>query len=258
MSTVTILSTPISKLNTDQIIDELMNVLGKAEKKQICVTPVNNVIWAHKDYLLRDVYQRSHMCIADGVPLVWASKLMGAKIQQRTAGLDLVNSLCERVRGTEFSIYFLGGAPGIAQKAAENLQLKFPGLAVAGWFSPRYTKQYNDAELTDIVSMINQSNAKILFVAMTAPKQDFFIAEVLPKLNVNLAVGIGAALDYAAGTFSRPPVRIQNSGFEWFYRLLKEPNRLYRRYLLEAPIFIPLVLKQVYKERIINRLNKNE
>lgn len=244
---VNILGVGVSRLDLDETMKRMCRAIEDKEKIQIAITPVNSILWARESPALMNIYNNVALSTADGVPLIWASKFLGKPIRGRVTGLDLLPSFSRVSEVAGYSFFFLGAGEGVALQLTETLKKSYPNLKVVGMYSPPFSERFSDDENKKIVSMINSSGADVLWVSLTAPKQDYWIAEHLEKLNTAVAVGVGAAFDVVSGKINRAPKWMQKSGFEWFYRLLQEPRRLFGRYLLEAPKFIPLVLLQKIK-----------
>ncbi|HQR94649.1 MAG TPA: WecB/TagA/CpsF family glycosyltransferase [Sediminibacterium sp.] len=257
---ITTFENPIPKINiggigiSDITLEETMDLfdawIEQKQKKRICVTPVNCVVWANKNESLQQLYNTADLTLCDGVPLIWASKFLGQeKLRGRVTGLDLLPQYIERCYQRNFSMFFLGAAEGVAQRFKEQLEEKYPGIQVVGVYSPPYANEFSGEENQKMIDIINAANPDILWVSLTAPKQDYWIQQNYPQLNSSINIGIGAALDVAVGKFNRAPIWMQKSGLEWFYRFIKEPKRLFRRYFIEAPTFIPIIIKQKILEK---------
>lgn len=253
MSKITILNVNIDKKNLLESIDSFSEIINKRDKARVCVTPVNCVLWARKNVELNELYNSADICTADGVPLIWASKLLGNPIRGRVTGLDLLPEFSKTAAENNFTFFFLGAAEGVAERLKEKLKKENPGLNVVGTYSPPYAKTFSDEENQKMITMINKVKPNVLWVSLTAPKQDYWIHEHFDRLDVNIAIGVGAAFDVVVGDIQRSPEWMQKYGLEWFYRLIKEPKRLYRRYLIEAPQFIPLVLIQAFRKRVLGK-----
>lgn len=249
---VDILGTHVSRYDLSETIRLMSEAIEKQKKIRIAVTPVNCILWARKNDRLRQIYNSAEIVTADGVPVVWASRMLKEPIRGRVTGLDLLPEFAAEAASKNFSFFFLGAAQGVADNLAAVLKEKFPELQVAGTYSPPFAVRFSKDENERIIEMINHSGADVLWVSLTAPKQDYWIADHFDKLNVTVAIGVGAAFDVVAGNIKRSPKWMQKWGLEWFYRLMQEPRRLARRYLLEAPIFIPLILKEALKKRSEN------
>lgn len=241
---VSILGTPVSRLDLQETIEVMSDAVENGDKLRICVTPVNCILWAREDEALREIYSSADIVTADGVPVVWASSLLGSRIRGRVTGLDLLPAYASVAAMNGHSFFFLGAAEGVGDELAEKLRSDNPGLDVRGVYSPPFRDTFSEKENAEMVERVNESGADILWVSLTAPKQDFWIAEHLDKLNVKVAIGVGAAFDVVAGRIPRSPQWMQKAGLEWLYRLSREPGRLAGRYLVEAPKFIPLVIRQ--------------
>jgi N-acetylglucosaminyldiphosphoundecaprenol N-acetyl-beta-D-mannosaminyltransferase len=184
------------------------------------------------------------MNLADGVPLIWASKLLGVPIRGRVTGLDLLPAFAERAAQKNYSFFFMGAKEGVADALAESLQKKYPELRIAGTYSPPFAETFSEEENRKMIKMINQARPDVLWVSLTAPKQDYWISEHLKQLHVYVALGVGGAFEVNANLIRRAPIWMQKSGLEWLFRFLQEPRRLFWRYFVEAPVFIPLIIKQ--------------
>jgi N-acetylglucosaminyldiphosphoundecaprenol N-acetyl-beta-D-mannosaminyltransferase len=218
--------------------------IERNEKRRLCVIPTNNILWARKDKRLRNLYNTADLKLADGVPVVWASKLLGEKIPGRVTGLDVLPMFAEIAAAKQFSFFFLGAKEGVAEKLSDELKRKFPALKIAGTYSPPFAERFSTDENEKMIAKINAVQPDVLWVSLTAPKQDYWIYEHFEKLNIKMAIGVGGAFEVTAGLIPRAPRWMQQLGFEWLFRLLREPRRMFYRYVIEAPRFIPLILIQ--------------
>lgn len=216
--------------------------------RHYAVTPnVDHVVRLQKDPEFREVYQRASLVLADGMPVIWAAKLLGKGLKERVSGSDLVPEACRLAAEEGRSIFFLGGNPGVAEKAAENLQRSYPGFKIAGCYGPPFGFDKDPGQNEETVRRVNEANPDILFIGLGAPKQEKWIAKHADRLQFRLALCIGCGLDYPAGTARRAPVWMQNAGLEWLWRIGLEPKRLARRYLVEDMAFIGIFLKEAWK-----------
>lgn len=251
---ITILSVNISKKNITETMQLFCEWIEGHHKKRVCVTPVNCVLWARENKKLRTLYNSSDLNLADGVPLLWASKLLGNKIRGRVTGLDLLPSFTKIAAQKNFTFFFLGAKEGVAESLAKKLKHNHPALNVVGYYSPPFAEKFTDEENKKMVDLINAAKPNVLWVSLTAPKQDYWIHEHLNQLNVNIAIGVGGAFEVTAGLIKRAPTWMQKNGLEWLFRFLQEPKRLFKRYFIEAPVFIPLIFLQ----RMGRLKNKND
>jgi len=241
---VNILSVNVSKKNLKETTDLMCHWIDTRQKKRMCVTPVNCVLWAYRDEKLRKIYNTSDLNLADGVPLIWASKLFGNSIRGRVTGLDLLPEFARIADKKKYSFFLLGAKEGVGQALADKFKRSYPSLHIAGVYSPPFAERFSEEENKKMIEMINTVKPNVLWVSLTAPKQDHWIFEHLDKLDVNIAIGVGGAFEVSAGLIKRAPRWMQKAGLEWFYRFSQEPARLFKRYFVEAPVFIPLIIFQ--------------
>lgn len=239
---------PISKLDLAETLQMFCAFIDNKEKRRICVTPVNNIVWANRDKELMTLYSTSDMNLADGVPVVWASRFLKDPVGGRVTGLDILPAFSELSSQKGYVSYYMGAKEGVAKLLAENLTKRYPNLKIAGYYSPPFAKKFTDSENEKIISLINATKPDILWVSLTSPKQDFWIYEHFHRLNVRIAIGVGAAFEVCSGMIDRSPVWMQRNGLEWFYRFIKEPKRLFKRYFIEAPMFFILIFRQKFSE----------
>ena len=164
---------------------------------------------------------------------MWIAKWYGTPIKEKISGADLVPKLCEVAARRNYRVFFLGAAEGVAIKAANILQEKYPSLIIAGTYSPPFGFENDEVELAKINTMLRKSKADLLFVGMGVPKQDKFIYENMHKYNIPISLSIGAAIDFIAGVQKRAPRWMSNNGLEWLYRLLQNPRRMFGRYIID-------------------------
>jgi N-acetylglucosaminyldiphosphoundecaprenol N-acetyl-beta-D-mannosaminyltransferase len=242
--TVNILSINVSTLNLSDTLSLFIEWIRTGQKHRVCVTPVNNVLWGYKQDHLRAIYNSSAMNVPDGVPLIWASRLLNKPIRGRVTGLDILPEFSKIGNKEKYRFFFLGAKNGVAEELSRQLTARYPDLRVVGYYSPPFAERFSDEENSKMISMINAAKPHVLWVSLTSPKQDFWIHEHFGKLNINIGIGVGGAFEVTAGLIKRAPRWMQRSGLEWFYRFLQEPGRLFRRYFIEAPQFIPLIILQ--------------
>jgi N-acetylglucosaminyldiphosphoundecaprenol N-acetyl-beta-D-mannosaminyltransferase len=189
---------------------------------------------------LRMVNERAAFLVADGYPLVWASRIQGKPLPERVAGSDLIFDLCNLAAREGHRVYFHGGAPGVADSAAERLARQFPGLVVAGTECPPF-RALSAAEHEAMLARIRNTRPEILFVASSMPKGELWLAENFESLGVPVVVNVGASLDFAAGRVQRAPRWVQRLGMEWAFRMSLEPRRLAPRYARNGAFLIRMV-----------------
>ena len=229
---------------TQIILDWRTNAAVTNATTQVCITPTNSILAAHKQLKVQAIYNAAEWVICDGVPVKWAAGFLGTPIVERITGLDLLPDLIELAHKKNFSVFLLGASPGVAEQLKLKINAEFPNCKVHGIYVPPFMTVFSEAENKKMLDAVNQSKADILLVSLTAPKQDIWIAEHKQLLQVPLSIGIGGAFEVMAGLVPRAPQWMHGAGLEWLYRLIQEPKRMYRRYLIEAPLFIPLIIRQ--------------
>lgn len=237
---------PISKYDLTETLELFCHFIDNKEKRRICVTPVNNIVWANQDRELMTLYNTSDMNLADGVPVVWASRFLNDPVHGRVTGLDVLPEFSKISALRGYSSFYMGATEGIAQLLSEKFTKRYPGLKIAGVYSPPFATKFSDVENEKIIAMINKVSPDILWVSLTAPKQDFWIAKHFHRLDVRIAIGVGGAFEVCSGMINRAPEWMQRNGLEWFYRFSREPRRLFQRYFIEAPVFFFLILQQKF------------
>ncbi len=187
---------------------------------------------ARRDPNFANILRRAALCVPDGVGLLWAARRAGQPLPQRVTGSDGVPIIAARAAEQGWRLFLLGAAPGIAERAADILRARHPGIQIVGTHSGSPAPEEEDA----IVARVNASGADILFVAYGAPAQDKWIARNLPRLRVAMAMGVGGAFDFIAGVVPRAPHWMQRLGLEWLFRLVRQPWRARR--MLRLPRFV--------------------
>lgn len=227
-----ILGTPIDDINMSEALDRIEDFIttGRVTGKghQIATINADFVVKSLHDAELRRILQEADMATADGMPLVWSARLLGVPIEGRVTGADMVPALAGRAAQKGYSLYFLGAAPGVAQKAAEILQQQYPSLKIAGIAAP--SPEEVQAEDSTIIAECKAVNPDILLVAFGNPKQEKWIYRHAHELGIPVMIGVGGTFDFIAGVTKRAPYWMQQCGLEWVYRLLQQPGRLWKRY----------------------------
>ncbi len=237
--------TGISQVSLEETMQLFDQWIERKEKRRVCVTPVNCVVWAHKNPVLQELYNSADLTLCDGVPLIWASKFLGKEtLQHRVTGLDLLPAYIERCYQKGYRQFFMGAREGVGELLRKQSEEQYPGIQICGVYSPPYAEKFSVEENEKMIELINRAQPDILWVSLTAPKQDFWIQEHLHRLDVRVAIGVGGAFEVAAGLIDRAPAFMQKNGLEWLYRFYKEPRRLFKRYIFEAPAFIPIIIRQ--------------
>ena len=236
----------------EAVVDRAANGLNPA----FVVTPN-----AHHTVMLKDssefknIYDRAWMVVADGVPIVWASKFLHNPLPGRVNGTDLFEEICARAAERGLSVFLFGGRPGAADGAAAVLQERNPDLTIAGTYCPPFGFEQDPVESERAIEAIRAAQPDILFVGLGAPKQEKWMAENGGRTGVPVSLGIGVSFEFVAGLVQRAPEWMQDRGLEWFHRLMMEPRRLFKRYAVTNPVFVTMVLGQLVSQaRLSNSL----
>jgi N-acetylglucosaminyldiphosphoundecaprenol N-acetyl-beta-D-mannosaminyltransferase len=235
-----ILGVGVSAINMDMALSTIDGWIGERQRNYVCVTSVHGVIESQSDHELRRIQNQAGLVTPDGMPLVWVSRLRTSRTVDRVYGPDLMTEVCTVSAAKGYRHFFYGGATGVPERLTEQLRRKFPGIQIVGAYSPPF-RPLTPEEDEAIVQQINASQADIVWVGLSTPKQEYWMASHLGRLEVPVMVGVGAAFDFLAGVKSQAPHWIQRSGLEWLYRLLTEPRRLWRRYLTIVPLFVVFI-----------------
>jgi N-acetylglucosaminyldiphosphoundecaprenol N-acetyl-beta-D-mannosaminyltransferase len=242
ISKVNIGHIPFSIISFGQAINTLSKWGNQKEKcKQVVLAYVHSVVVAEKNPDFLKVCMNSDLVLADGVPIVWVSRMKESQIPVRIAGPDLMWLFLKRCAKRRFTIFLLGGENEQLLKLKSNLENANPGIQIVGTYSPPFGV-WSQEENDRIIKMVNASKADILLLGVTSPKQDIWIARHRDRLTTHVAIGFGAAFDFHSGRKIRAPRWIQRMGMEWFFRFLQDPKRLWSRYLFSNLHFIFLML----------------
>ena len=240
---VNVLGVGISILNLACARDVITEAISSNRKGYISVTGVHGISEAQDDPDFRRVLNRSLLCTPDGMPTVWMGKLAGHKEMDRVYGPDLMKLLCQTGVAHGWKHFLYGGASGVAEELKAKLETRFPGIKIAGTYTPPF-RPLDSNEERDLIERVERARPDLFWVGLSTPKQERFMAAYLPKLQTKLMLGVGAAFDFHAGKVKQAPRWIQRSGLEWAYRIGQEPRRLWKRYARNNPLFVTRVLLQ--------------
>jgi N-acetylglucosaminyldiphosphoundecaprenol N-acetyl-beta-D-mannosaminyltransferase len=241
---VNVLGVGISAINMTRALDIIDGWIASRQQNYVCVTNAHGVMESQRDESLRRIHNAAGLVTPDGMPLVWLLRLKGFDQVKRVYGPDLMLALCERSISKGYRHFLYGGAGGVPEELANNLQKRFLGLEVVGTYSPPF-RSLSDEEDEQIVQLINETNPDIVWVGLSTPKQESWMAEHVHRLTAPALIGVGAAFDFHSGRKKQAPNWMQHSGLEWLFRLMSEPRRLGRRYLVNNPLFVLRVLQQM-------------
>jgi N-acetylglucosaminyldiphosphoundecaprenol N-acetyl-beta-D-mannosaminyltransferase len=238
-----VLDIDVDKVTNQEVLRMVQTFIESGKSHQIITANVDFCMLARTDPEFRDVVNAASLCVADGMPLVWASKYLGSPLPERVNGTNLVYALCREGQVRHYRFFLLGAEDEVCASAAEILARDYPGLEIAGCYSPPFGP-FSDVENQRIVRKVREACPDILLVAMGPPRAQKWIAAYQEACRVPVAIGIGGALDFVAGKYKRAPVWMQDHGFEWLFRLCVDFRRLWQRYLIRDMPFIPLTFRQ--------------
>jgi N-acetylglucosaminyldiphosphoundecaprenol N-acetyl-beta-D-mannosaminyltransferase len=231
----------VDNLSEDETLDRVLRLIQARGPHFGAVVNAAKVSLARRDRELTLVLKCADLVTADGMSVVWASRILGQRLKGRVTGIDLMCRIVEQAERLDQSVYFLGAREESVRGTVERFTSKCPGLRVAGYHNGYFPR----SESAVIAGDIGRSGADILFVAMGSPAQENWIAANLAATGVGFAMGVGGSFDHISGLAARAPLWMQGAGLEWLYRLCSEPRRLWRRYLVGNSIFLWLVIKQL-------------
>lgn len=208
----------------------------------VCVTGVHGIMEAQRDPTLREILNASFLTTPDGMPTVWIGRAQGLAMS-RVYGPDLMLEVCRAGVASGVRHFFYGGADGVAPALRRRLIERIPGLDVVGTYTPPF-RALNEREEHELIAKLASARPDIVWVGLSTPKQERFMAAYHQRVRCSLMIGVGAAFDMHTGRTSQAPKWMQRSGLEWFYRLMTEPRRLWKRYLLNNPVFIARIVHQ--------------
>jgi N-acetylglucosaminyldiphosphoundecaprenol N-acetyl-beta-D-mannosaminyltransferase len=239
----------IDSVSLDETLEWIAATIAAANPRSSQIATVNAqfVQIARSNDRFASILRSADLRVADGVPLVWACRLLGRPLPGRVNGTDLMERLSELAAERGFTVYLMGGRPGAAEAAADRLSKRFPGLRIAGTDCPPMGFTEDTALDEQAAARIRQAAPDILFVGLGAPKQEYWIHDHL-DLPAKVMLGVGGSFELIAGMTKRAPLVWQRSGLEWLWRLAVEPRRLWKRYLVGNSVFVLVVLRQYFAE----------
>jgi N-acetylglucosaminyldiphosphoundecaprenol N-acetyl-beta-D-mannosaminyltransferase len=241
---VNILGVGVTPVNLTQTVAILEKWQTERRREYVLCTSVHGLVEAQGDPEIKNALNRSGLTTEDGMPLVWWCQRSGYSTAGRVSGTDLLMAMGERAPQTGHRHYFYGGSPKVVEALVSRLKQRFPGLVIAGYHSPPFRSLTPEEDAADIQA-INETRPDYVWIGLGMPKQDKWIVQHVGKVDAAALLGVGAAFDFVAGAKLRAPLWMQRSGLEWLFRLISEPRRLARRYLVYNSIFVIRALQQI-------------
>lgn len=232
----------IDNLSMEETLSTIEQFIVSGEPHQHVVVNVDKLVKANRDPQIREIINGCDLVNVDGMPVVWASRLLGKPLKERVAGVDLFYRLIARAEQKRWRVFLLGAKDAVLAKTIEVLMAAHPKLIIAGHRNGYWT----DNEEPAVVEDVRQARADLLFVAISSPKKEIFLGKYQKLMKVPFSMGVGGTFDVVAGLTKRAPQWMQRAGLEWFYRFLQEPSRMFRRYFIEDMYFFWLLVKEIF------------
>ncbi|MDD5458157.1 MAG: WecB/TagA/CpsF family glycosyltransferase [Phycisphaerae bacterium] len=249
---VNILGLNVHAIDMRQLICIADNYIQSRTQLLLGVVNAAKLVNMKKDKTLRQSLEQTDLMLADGMPIVWLSRLLGKPLPGRVAGIEIMYNLMELASKKGYRVFFLGAAENVVQKVAENARENYPGMKIAGYRNGYFSED----DQQDVAEQIKSSRADILFVAITSPRKENFLSKYRLFMDVPIYHGVGGSFDVFAGVTKRAPLWMQRYGLEWFYRFMQEPLRMWKRYLVTNTIFLKLSFQAVLESRYKRVMDK--
>jgi N-acetylglucosaminyldiphosphoundecaprenol N-acetyl-beta-D-mannosaminyltransferase len=241
-----VLGVKVSAINLGMAVDLADQWIVARKRGYICVTGVHGVMEAQKDAEFLSILNHAFINTPDGMPMSWVGRLQGHSQMDRVFGPDFMAAMCRLSTERGYRHFLYGGESGVAELLKETLQRRFPGLRVVGTYTPPF-RSLSAAEEEEVLAQVQATKPHILWVGLSTPKQERFMAHYIDRLEVPLLVGVGAAFDYHTGRIRDCPRWVKRAGLQWLHRLLQDPKRLWKRYLRNNPAFVWNIALQTLK-----------
>ncbi|MFC4933147.1 WecB/TagA/CpsF family glycosyltransferase [Massilia sp. GCM10023247] len=252
---ITLMGCRIDNLSMEETLARIGEFIRSGQPHQHVVVNVDKLVKASRDAELRRIINDCALVNVDGMPVVWASRLLGKPLKERVAGIDLFEALMRRASEVGWRVFLLGARAEVVAQVAEAYRRRYPGLAVAGW---RHGYWQGEAEEAAVAAQVRASGADLLFVAISSPKKEQFLGRWQEQMRIPFAMGVGGTFDVAIGRVKRAPRWMQRAGLEWFYRFLQEPRRMFRRYFIDDMAFVRLFVQEALSGRKQGRKQGHE
>lgn len=230
--------------NFSQAHEQLEGFIACRKPHMVFMPTAELIVRAKENNYLRDIYNRTHLLLIDSYVVYYAARLFGKPVTEPVNGARLMFSFLDVIHKKGYRIYILGAEKDVLLKAVENLKKQYPGINIVG-FHHGYFDFNNDSE---VVESVKESKPDILFVAMSSPLKETFVAKNIEKMGVPVSIGVGGSVNVIAGKCKMAPLRVSKLGLEWFYRLIQEPGRMWRRYTITNIKFFNLLLREIFSK----------
>lgn len=245
---IEILNIQINRDDLDSIVNESIGMIMGKKKHYICVPNAYSTVAANRDREFQKIINKAGFTIPDGMPLVWYSKTYKSSLNSRISGFELFSAYNRQVDKRKMSCFFLGGKDELIVGAIiKKFKNEFKNIKVVGHYVPPFLDEFKETEKLKIQKAINSCKPDVVWVGMSAPKQEKWISDNIGDLDIGMACGVGAVFDFYSGEIRRAPGWMQKSGLEWLYRIIADPRRLFKKYLIYNTKFMILVGGDVFK-----------
>lgn len=238
-----LLNTFVNNVSWEETLEEIDALIQKGSPAYVTEINIDVMLKLEQDPYLKKIVDQADMTLVDGQPLIWISRWIKHPVREKISGSDLAEVLCGRAGEKGYSVFILGGAEGVAKQAAENVRKKNPKINIVGTYAPPLGFEKDERELAAINEAILAVRPDVLFVCLGCPKQEKWIYENYKEYGAKVSFCAGATVDFMAGRVERAPKWMSDHGLEWFYRFLKEPRRLFKRYFIDDIKVLQLIWK---------------
>ena len=243
---ITLTGCQVDNLTMEETLGRIAGFIGSGRPHQHVVVNVDKLVKASRDEELRRIINACALVNVDGMPVVWAARLLGKPLKERVAGVDLFEALMRRAGERGWRVFLLGARAEVVAAVADTYRRRYPALVIAGW---RDGYWQGEAEEALVAEQVRASGADLLFVAFGSPRKEQFLGRWQASMRIPFAMGVGGSFDVAVGRVKRAPRWMQRAGLEWFYRFLQEPRRMFHRYFIEDMAFVWLLIKEAVQMR---------
>lgn len=245
---IDILGVPIAAIDLDRAATRIEQLIKQDSRVFVAAVNVHGIMESEDNPRLKHVYHQAELCVPDGMPTVWIGRLRGHRRMQRVYGPDLMLELLRRSPSKGYTHYLFGGRPGTPERLKAYLEARFPGVNIVGTCAPPF-RTMSDKEEAELTEEIQQLRPDLFWISLGCPKQEYWMATHVGKLQTQVMIGVGVAFNFLIGDVPQAPRWMMNMGLEWFYRLCREPRRLWRRYVVLNPRFIWRVFRRELRPR---------
>lgn len=239
----------IHNVSMDEAINEIDKVINTNKKIYVVTPNTDHIVKLECDKKFKKAYTEAGLVVVDGTPLMWISKWYKNPLKEKITGPRLTEKIIEMSAEKKYTVFFLGGAESVALQASQLMEKKYIGLKTVGFYSPKFGFEKDNGEIEKIISLVNEVKPDILIAGMGSPKTEIFLNENISRMDTHIALSVGAAIDFMAGKVKRCPAWVNKIGFEWLYRFVKEPKRMFKRYFIDDIKIIKIAFKYKNKHK---------